>query len=182
MFPNTNWEVSTFMDRSDRIGERLAQAGSALLIVGFSTLFIGGLGVFNSVQAYLQSKLGTIATLRSVGLRDRSLAVVYLLQILIMGGLSCFVGAVLGFALSFAGAWFAATQVQIATVLHSAILPSMLAAVFGLLTAMTFAAPAIGRALSVDPAVLFRSLDGVETGTPRSLVAGHAVWRGCWLC
>ena len=167
-FPGTNWEVSTFADRSDRIGERLAQAGSALLIVGFSTLFIGGLGVFNSVQAYLQGKLGTIATLRSVGLRDRPLAMVYLLQILIMSGLSCLAGALLGFLLSMAGALFIETQVQVDTMLASALLPSLLAGVFGLVTAMTFAAPAIGRALSVDPAVLFRSLDGVETGTPRS--------------
>ena len=167
-FPGTDWEVSTFVDRSDRIGERLAQAGSALLIVGFSTLFIGGLGVFNSVQAYLQGKLGTIATLRSVGLRDRPLAIVYLLQILFMSGLSCIAGAMLGFLLSLMGAFFVETQVQVDTVLTSALVPSVLAAVFGLATAMTFAAPAVGRALSVDPAVLFRSLDGVETGTPRA--------------
>lgn len=167
-FPDSTWEVSTFLDRSDRIGERLAQAGSALLIVGFSTLFIGGLGVFNSVQAYLQGKLGTIATLRSVGLRDRPLATVYLLQILIMSGLSCLAGAGLGFLLSFVGALFAESQVQIDTALASAMLPSLLAAVFGLLTAITFAAPAVGRALSVDPAVLFRSLDGVNTSTPRA--------------
>ncbi len=167
-FPESNWEVTTFLDRSDRIGERLAQAGSALLIVGFSTLFIGGLGVYNSVQAYLQGKLGSIATLRSIGLRDRPLAVVYLLQILIMSGLSCVVGAVLGFLLSQVGAAFATSQVQVDTAVGSALLPSTFAALFGLLTAMTFAAPAIGRALSVDPAVLFRSLDGVETGTPRA--------------
>ncbi len=167
-FPGTDWEVSTFLGRSDRIGERLAQAASALLIVGFSTLFIGGLGVFNSVQAYLQGKLGTIATLRSIGLRDTALAKVYLLQILMMSGLSCLAGAVLGFLLSFMGAVFAASQVQVDTTLSSAVLPSLLAAVFGLLTAMTFAAPAIGRALSVNPAVLFRSLDGVQTGTPRA--------------
>ena len=167
-FPGTDWEVSTFVDRSDRIGERLAQAGSALLIVGFSTLFIGGLGVFNSVQAYLQGKLGTIATLRSVGLKDRPLAIVYLLQVFLLSGLSCIAGAVLGFALSCVGALFVKTQVQVETMFGSAILPSALAAVFGLATAMTFAAPAVGRALSVDPAVLFRSLDGVETGTPRA--------------
>ncbi len=167
-FPGTEWEVSTFLDRSDRIGERLAQAGSALLIVGFSTLFIGGLGVYNSVQAYLQGKLGTIATLRSIGLRDKSLAQVYLLQIVMMSGISCLVGAALGFGLSFAGAMIAATQVQVNTVVTSALLPSALAFAFGLLTALTFAAPAIGRALAVDPAVLFRSLDGVETDTPRN--------------
>jgi putative ABC transport system permease protein len=166
-FPDSNWEVSTFMDRSDRIGERLAQAGSALLIIGFSTLFIGGLGVFNSVQAYLQGKLGTIATLRSVGMRDRPLATVYLLQILIMSGISCILGGLLGALLSYVGVLFAESQVQLNTAIESAIMPSVLAAIFGLLIAMTFAAPAVGRALSVDPAVLFRSLDGVETGTPR---------------
>ncbi len=166
--PDSTWEVSTFLDRSDQVGERLAQAGSALLIIGFSTLFVGGLGVYNSVQAYLQGKLGTIATLRSIGLRDRALSIVYLLQILILSGLSCLGGALLGFLLSFAGALFAATQIQVDTVLASALVPSVVAAVFGLLCAMTFAAPAIGRALSVDPAVLFRSLDGVQTGTPRA--------------
>ncbi len=166
-FPGTDWEVGTFVDRSDRIGERLAQAGSALLIVGFSTLFIGGLGVYNSVQAYLSNKLGTIATLRSLGLTDRPLATVYLLQVLIMSGLSCVTGATLGFALSLAGSFFVESQVQVNTAIGSAFLPAVLAAVFGLATAMTFAAPAVGRALSVDPAVLFRSLDGVETTTPR---------------
>ncbi|MEM8769048.1 MAG: FtsX-like permease family protein [Pseudomonadota bacterium] len=167
-FPDSDWEVTTFLDSSDRIGERLAQAGSALLIVGFSTLFIGGLGVYNSVQAYLQGKLGTIATLRSLGLRDRPLAIVYLLQILIMSGLSCLAGALLGFFLSLAGALFAESQVPVDTALASALAPSLLAAVFGLITALTFAAPAVGRALAVDPAVLFRSIDGVQTTTPRA--------------
>lgn len=167
-FPGTSWEVRTFVDRSDRIGERLAQAGSALLIVAFSTLFIGGLGVYNSVQAYLQGKLGTIATLRSIGLKDRALAQVYLLQILIMSGLSCLAGALLGFVLSVIGALFVQTQVQVNAIFTSALMPCLLAAVFGLVTAMTFAAPAVGRALSVDPAVLFRSLDGVHTATPRA--------------
>ena len=167
-FPNTEWEVSTFLERSDRIGERLAQAGSALLIIGFSTLFIGGLGVFNSVQAYLQGKLGTIATLRSVGLKNRPLATVYLLQIFIMSGLSCLIGGFLGILLSLAGARFATTQVQVSTGLSDALLPGLLAGVFGLLTAMTFAAPAIGRALSVNPAILFRSSGGFDTATPGS--------------
>ena len=166
-FSGTDWQVSTFVDSSDRIGERLAQAGSALLIVGFSTLFIGGLGVFNSVQAYLQGKLGTIATLRSIGLRDQPLALVYLLQILIMSCLSCIAGAILGLLLSSVGAFFIETQVRVEMMLGSALLPSVFAGIFGLLIAMTFAAPAIGRALSVDPAILFRSLGGVATGTPR---------------
>ncbi|MEJ2176569.1 MAG: ABC transporter permease, partial [Gammaproteobacteria bacterium] len=78
-FPDTDWEVRTFAERSERIADRLAQVASGLLIIGFSTLFIGGLGVFNSVHAYLQGKLTTISALRALGLRNRRLAAVYLL-------------------------------------------------------------------------------------------------------
>ena len=66
--------MRTVDDRSDRVAEVLGQIGSGLLLVGFSALFIGGLGVFNSVRAYLDGKLGTLATLRALGLRDARLA------------------------------------------------------------------------------------------------------------
>ncbi|MFT5504640.1 MAG: putative ABC transport system permease protein [Gammaproteobacteria bacterium] len=59
-FLSETWEVRTFSDRSQRFAERLGQIASGLLIIGFSTLFIGGLGVFNRIQTYLQGKLKTI--------------------------------------------------------------------------------------------------------------------------
>ncbi|MEM7563960.1 MAG: ABC transporter permease, partial [Pseudomonadota bacterium] len=42
-FPNQPWQVRTFQDRSQRIAERLGQIASGLLIIGLSTLFVGGL-------------------------------------------------------------------------------------------------------------------------------------------
>lgn len=45
-FPALRAEVRTVDDRSDRVAEVLGQIGSGLLLVGFSALFIGGLGVF----------------------------------------------------------------------------------------------------------------------------------------
>ena len=53
------------------------------------------------------------------------------------------------------------------------------ATAFGLLTAFTFATPAIGRALSVDPAALFRMIDASETATPGRWWAAAAA--GCTL-
>ncbi len=55
-------EAQSYDERGDRVAEVLGQVGSGLLLIGFSALFIGGLGVFNSVQAYLQGKLGSLAT------------------------------------------------------------------------------------------------------------------------
>ncbi|MEC5397083.1 ABC transporter permease [Uliginosibacterium sp. H1] len=166
-FPQGDWDVRTFSQRSERVAEVLAQIGSGLLLIGFSALFIGGLGVFNSVQAYLQGKLGTLATLRALGLRDGRLAALYLLQLLMLAALASLVGALLGGVLALAGAAMAADRLPLAPALIGLVAPLSLAWLFGVLTALTFALPALGRALSVSPAALFRGLDGAVTRTSR---------------
>jgi putative ABC transport system permease protein len=166
-FPDGIWEVRTFNDRNERLSETLGQIASGLMIIGFSTLFIGGLGVLNSIQTYLQGKLKTIAVLRALGLRNRRLAVVYLLQVGILSGGASLAGAAAGAGLALAGAIIIASQVPVATTLTGLILPCIVAICFGMVTAYTFALPAIGRALSVDPASLFRDIDGAATATPR---------------
>ncbi len=162
-FPDSSWDVRTFRDRSRRIAERLDQLASGLLIIAFSTLFIGGLGVFNSIQAYLQRKLKTIATIRALGLRNRRLATVYLLQVAIISGGASLVGAVLGAGLALTAAGIVAAEIPLVTTASSLVAPMLIAVVFGMLTAFTFALPAVGRALSVQPATLFRGTEAHVT-------------------
>ena len=158
-FPDETWEVRTFEDRSQRIAERLGQIASGLLIIGFSTLFIGGLGVFSSIKSYLQGKLKTIATLRSLGLRNHRLASVYLLQVGLLSGGSSLVGCLIGALLALLGANVIAAELALTTTLDAVLEPLVTAFVFGLLTGYCFALPAIGRALAVSPATLFRDAD-----------------------
>ncbi len=179
-FPGETWEVSTFQDQSSRLSERMDQIASGLLIIGFSTLFIGGLGVFNSIHAYLQNKLKTIATLRALGLRNRRLAIVYLLQVGILSGGASLLGVVIGGGLALLGARVVAEQIPMATTVSSLMVPMLMAIAFGLLTAFAFTLPALGRALSVQPASLFRGEARAATHTPRSwwlatLVCGSAI-------
>ena len=166
-YPALDVEVDTFDERSERMAEVLAQIGSGLLLIGFSALFIGGLGVFNSVQAYLQGKLTSLATLRALGLRDGRLAAMVLIQILMLALLASGVGVLLGNALALAGALATAERLPIALLLGGLWQPSLVALAFGVLTAVAFALPALGRALSVMPAALFRGVDGVSLRTPR---------------
>jgi putative ABC transport system permease protein len=175
-FPDLDAEVRTFEERSQRMAEVLGQIGSGLLLIGFSALFIGGLGVFNSVQAYLQGKLGTLATLRAVGLRDGRLAALVLLQILMLALLASLAGVLIGNALAVGGTWAAAQRLPLAPLLQALWAPSAVALGFGVLTALAFALPALGRALSVSPAALFRGIDGTRLRTPRSawLLTGAA--------
>ena len=165
-FPGDSWEVKTFEDRSQNIAERLGQLASGLMIIGFSTLFIGGLGVFNSIQSYLQGKLGTIATLRALGLRNRRLASVYLLQTGMLAGGASLAGCVVGAALTLLGATLIAARIPLEATLGAVLQPNLLALLFGLLTAYSFALVPLGRALAVPPAALFRQLDGSVAHTP----------------
>ena len=176
-FPALDAETRSFDERSDRMAEVLGQIGSGLLLIGFSALFIGGLGVFNSVQAYLQGKLTSLATLRALGLRDGRLAAFVLLQIGLLAVLASGAGALLGMGLALAGAQLAADKLPVTLLLHSLWPPALLALVFGVLTALAFSLPALGRALSVSPAALFRGVEGQALHTPRRarwLTAGVA--------
>ncbi|PKO68160.1 MAG: ABC transporter permease [Betaproteobacteria bacterium HGW-Betaproteobacteria-16] len=167
-FPALDAEVQTFDQRSARMAEVLAQIGSGLLLIGFSALFIGGLGVFNSVQAYLQGKLTSLATLRALGLRDRQLAAMVLLQIVMLALLASAAGVLLGNALALAAAFATAERLPMAVLLVGLWPSSLVALMFGVLTAVAFALPALGRALSISPAALFRGVNGANLTTPRS--------------
>ncbi len=166
-FPALDAEVHSFDERSDRTAEVLGQIGSGLLLIGFSALFIGGLGVFNSVQAYLQGKLTSLATLRALGLRDQRLAVFVLLQIGLLALLASGLGAALGVGLALAGAQLAADKLPVGLALAGLWQPALVALLFGVLTALAFSLPALGRAVSVSPAVLFRGTEGVALAVPR---------------
>ena len=165
-FPEANWEITTFAERSERMSKVLGQVGSVLLLIGFSALFIGGLGVSNSVHAYLQSKLATLATLRALGLREKRLATLYLSQILSLAGLASLLGILIGGGLAIAGATMAAERLPLAPTLTLLLKPLAVAFLFGLLTALAFALPALGQAVSVSPAALFRGLDRHHAITP----------------
>jgi putative ABC transport system permease protein len=170
-YPALDVEVRTFEERSARMAEVLGQIGSGLLLIGFSALFIGGLGVYNSVQAYLNGKLATLATLRALGLRDARLAALVVLQILMLALLSSAAGVLLGNALALLGAWVAAERLPL-SLAPAALVPASLAALaFGTLTALAFSLPALGRALSVSPAMLFRGLDAGALRMPWQAVA-----------
>ncbi len=167
-FPRLDAEVRTFEQRSERMAEVLARIGSGLLLIGFSALFIGGLGVFNSVRAYLQGKLASLATLRALGLRDGQLAIMVLLQIVMLATLASAAGVLLGGLLALGGAHAMAQRLPMPVLLDGLWQPSLVALGFGVLVAVTFALPALGRALSVSPAALFRGLEAAGLRTPRA--------------
>ena len=162
-FPDTDWEIQTFEDRSERISERLSQIASGLLIVAFSTLFIGGLGVFNSISVYLQSKRDSIATLKACGLRDGRIGQVFVIQVAILASVCGLLGVLLGGAMAFVGSNILAQDLAVSLQTNDLLIAALAAWAFGIITAFTFTLPALGRALQVDVAHLFRANENIGT-------------------
>ena len=173
-FPDTDWEIQTFEDRSERISERLSQIASGLLIVAFSTLFIGGLGVFNSISVYLQSKRDSIATLKACGLRDSRIGQVFVIQVAILASVCGFLGLLLGGAMAFVGSHVLAQELSVSLEVSDLVLAAIAAWAFGIITAFTFTLPALGRALQVNVAHLFRANENIGTDiSPRWRLASY---------
>ena len=161
-FPDATWEVQTVGDRGEFVGERLDEVASVLLLVGFATLLIGGLGIANSIGAYLQSKRRTLATLQSLGARASQIAFVFVGQTVLLALASSTAGALAGALIAALAARALAERLPLRTDAAALLTPTSAAIGFGVLAALLFALPALGRALHARPARLIRGLDDPE--------------------
>ncbi|MGA1288452.1 MAG: ABC transporter permease [Rubrivivax sp.] len=164
--PGGDAELRTVDDRSERIADVLGQVGAGLLLVGLSALLIGGLGVHHSVQSWLQQRLGTLATLRAVGLRDGRLAALVLAQVAMLAAASSIAGAAIGAVLALAGLRIVSGVLPMAPSAGAWFAPLALAVVFGKATALLLAQPAVSRARPVSPAARIRRQPALRLQTP----------------
>ena len=155
-FPASTVEIRTLADRSELISRRLDQVASVLLLIGLTTLFIGGLGVANSIAAWIATKRATLATLQALGARQAQITLVFVGQVLLLALLSSAAGALVGSALAWLASGLLANALPLAHTAQSLLLPALLATAFGVLAALTFALPNLGRTLAADPVRLLR--------------------------
>lgn len=155
-FPGNAWQVRNLTQAAASIEEVIEHFHVFMTLTALSALLIGGIGISGAVSRYLESKAHTIATLKSLGASRQIIFTTYLLLILMIGAIGIGLGCGLGwgmavFSLPYLGKFM---PVEIVFALYPA--PLLLAAVFGLLTIFTFSTYALGRAMDVRPALLFR--------------------------
>ena len=164
--------------------------GSFLILVGIAGLAVGGVGVQAAVRAYLEGKVATIATLKTLGAEGRLIFRIYLLQIAVLAGVGVALGLVLGAAvpLVFGGVIEAALPFPAEVGVYP--LPLVEAAFYGVVTAFLFTLWPLARTEGVRAAALYRGAG--RGGLPAArhlwaiaglavLLVGGAVWfSGTW--
>ncbi len=155
-FPDTGWRMRDASQAAAGLDRAIQQTSLFLVLVGLSALLVGGIGVATGVRAWLEGRARTIATLRCLGASARMVSGVFGIQIglLCAGGIA--IGLAVGAALPIAGIALFGRLLPLPAEAGIYPLPLMLAALYGLLTAATFALWPLGRAAQISGAALFR--------------------------
>lgn len=134
-----------------------------LLIIGLSSLLVGGVGVSNGVATYIGERQRTIATLRTLGATGARIMVHYLAQVGVLVTIGAGLGVLLGALASLVMLPFVGRALNITLPAMVVPLPLVTAAAFGILVGFAFAYLPLARARKVSPALLFRSLGTLPT-------------------
>jgi putative ABC transport system permease protein len=98
-FPHPDsFRVETYSQAQPALRRNLNRVERFLGLVALLSLFVGGIGVAQSVRAWLASRLDAIAVLKCLGLRPREIFPLYLGQTALLGLAGSLVGIVAGAA------------------------------------------------------------------------------------
>lgn len=174
-FPAAGWRVERRSEAAPNLRDSIGRFAQFLTLVGLTSLAVGGVGVGNAVRAFLLRKRQSLAIMRSLGASPAFVVRVYGQQIMILA----LIGVVAGLCLG-------AVAPPVAGALLDGILPVSdlfrvfpgalgLAAVYGMMTAVAFAAWPLSRAFGIRPIALFRDDMAERVGDrPRAVLIAAA--------
>ncbi len=149
-------EVNAYDDAQPRLRRFLSNLTTYVGLIGLIALLVGGIGVANSVQAFMRERLDTLAILKCVGADSRTLLKIYLLQTLLLGALGSLAGVLLGLALQGLLPDLMSGLLPVRVERSYALMPMARGAAMGFLTALLFALWPLLGIRRVPPARLFR--------------------------
>lgn len=137
----------------ERFVERI---GSFLVLVGLAGLAVGGVGVSAAVRAYLEGKIATIATLKTLGAEGGTIFRVYLIQIGVLTAAGVGAGLVLGAGVPLMLAPWLESMLPLPVAFRLYPAPLVEAGFYGVMTALLFTLWPLARTEQVRAAALYR--------------------------
>ena len=155
-FPTAGWRVQMPDQAAPGVRRFIERMALFLGFVGLTALLVGGIGVSNAISSYLESRTAAIATFKCLGAPGKLVFQIYLLQVLAIGLIGIALGLIVGAILPMTVLSLLADYLPVAPEQGFYFKPLLIAAGFGLLTALTFALWPLGRAREIPAATLFR--------------------------
>ncbi|MEM9938331.1 MAG: FtsX-like permease family protein [Pseudomonadota bacterium] len=145
-------------DAVDGLQSLFEMLNTFLSVIGIAALIAGGVGIAQACTAFLQSRVHSIAAFKALGAETQTIRMAYLIQLGVLAVIGALIGSVLGAAMPFGIALFLGDRIPLPSVLAIYPEPLLRGILLGILAAMMFAFPPLGRARATRPAALFRTL------------------------
>jgi putative ABC transport system permease protein len=157
-FPDGRWRVRDRSDAAPGVRRFVEQVTMFLTLIGLTALAVGGIGAGQSVSAFLDRKRAEIAALKALGADGTLIFFTFFLQVMTIALAGIIVGLSVGASLPFVVE--AVYGSDIPAPAHFGVYPLalLLAAAFGILSAVAFALPPLARSREIMPASLFRDI------------------------
>jgi putative ABC transport system permease protein len=143
-------------DAAPGLGRMIDELEYFLGFVGLASLVAGGLGVFVSVSAYLESRTPSIAVLKALGAEGALVRDTYLIQIGLLAALGVGIGVAVGAVAPLMLGALIKDSLPMPALFAIYPGPLIKAAAFGLLSAAAFSLAPLARVRATTPAALFR--------------------------
>jgi putative ABC transport system permease protein len=168
-FPEAGWDIRGRSNASPQLERNVERFTQFLTIVGLTALLVGGVGVGNAVKSHLDRRREVIATMKALGASGRRVFAIYLTQVIMLAFGGGLIGIVLGALLPFLISWLFGRIIPLP--FDPAVHPGelVLALLYGLMTALTFALWPLGRAHDVPVGALFRDAVTPQAQWPRKI-------------
>ena len=157
-FPDAGWQIRDRDNAAPGTRRFVEQVAMFLTLVGLTVLAVGGVGAGQAVRAFLDRKREEIATLKALGADGTLIFFTFFLQVMAIATVAVVVGLAIGSALPFLVERFFGSEISIPAAYAVYTAPLLLAAVFGIFSAMAFAILPLARAREIAPASLFRDI------------------------
>lgn len=156
-FPLAGYEVRTRDKASPGLDRFVSRMGQFLVLVALAALAIAGIGIGNGVSSYLEARRGSIATLKILGASSGDIARIYLMQLAAASSLAILGGLIVGVSVTplLGKALQGLLPIEPGLVIDARALA--IAAAYGALIALTFAAPPLVRARDFPAMALMRA-------------------------
>lgn len=171
---NPSVRVDSYASAVPQLREPLRRVGVFLGLTALLSLLIGGIGVAQSVRAWIAGRMQAIAVLKCLGMRPVQVLMVYLGQAALLALIGSLVGAALGVGAQYALKGALARVVPaslIAPVQPGAIIAGI---VLGVGIAVAFSLPALAQVMRIPPALVLRR-------DARPLPSAALTLSLCWL-
>ncbi|MGB3245238.1 MAG: FtsX-like permease family protein [Sulfitobacter sp.] len=155
-FENSGMRWTDARNGAPGVAAFVERLSAFLILVGLSGLAVGGVGVSAAVRAYLSGKTETIATLRALGATRSTIFLTYFIQIGTLSVIGVAIGVALGAIAPLLLAPLIEARLPIPAQFSLFPAPLIEAALYGMLTALTFTLWPLARSEDVRAATLFR--------------------------